>query len=770
MKKSKIALLASVALLSAGTAISQGKPSAYTDADLVWKEDFNGKKLNKKDWNYEFHAPGWVNAELQSYDDSKKNTYLKDGCLVIQAIKSEKKDGTVEYTSGRINTQGKHAFTYGRFEARLRVPKGKGFLPAFWMMPDDESYYGQWPKCGEIDIMEVLGDDISKLYGTIHFGEPHGMVQGTHTLSNGNFSDEFHVFAVEWEPGEIRWYCDGVNYKTANDWFTKRQGFGEQTYPAPFDQPFYVILNVAVGGSWVGYPDETTNFDPAKDDAKMYVDYVKVYQKKSYNEDVEKPARAPVVAQTDLSGNMISNRKTAYEFLTAGGGVGSVNSDGNKHVITTENEGSLEYSIQYVQPHVALNKGYRYRYSFDAYADAERTMITGITAPNNSYERRFGDVKVKLGTASKHYSYEFNMIADSDSECRLEYNCGAQGSKATIHIENIRLEKIGEVDLSNGKTCLPDGNYILNGQFQEGKGRLGSWKIENKAGAEVSVTQDRARMLKVVSPKKTAADGVVVKQTGLKLEGGKAYIVKFDAFASKTTKLTARFAGITKTERVIANPPVQNKRDSNAKTVKPTHFEWIYAPEKDTQIDFELLLGTDGATLWIDNVYVKENCVVVNGDFGQDMTGWELYAHQNANAGVEITTGANGKQAEVTIDKTGNLDWMIQLKQNGCLLEKGKLYKISLKAKCDTERMIMLALQRDGSKDDNWDPYSNNLKFKVGPELKDYSWQFQMGKETDPNVIFTISMGAVSDKIINTTHHVYIDSIVVEEVQRDEKK
>ena len=153
------------------------------------------------------------------------------------------------------------------------------------MMPDDESYYGQWPKCGEIDIMEVMGQETNKLYGTLHFGEPHGMVQGTQILENGNFADEFHTFAVEWEPGEIRWYCDGVNYKTANDWFTKKPGFGEQTFPAPFDQPFYIIFNVAVGGSWVGYPDETTDFDPKKDDAKMYIDYVKVYQKKEYNEN-----------------------------------------------------------------------------------------------------------------------------------------------------------------------------------------------------------------------------------------------------------------------------------------------------------------------------------------------------------------------------------------------------------------------------------------------------------------------------------------------------
>ncbi len=760
MKMAKV-LLTSAAMVASAAAFAQGKPSAYTEKDLVWQDDFNGKKLNMKDWNFEFHEPGWVNAELQSYDDSKKNTYLKDGCLVIQALKTEKKDGTVSYTSGRINTQGKHAFTYGRFEARLRVPKGMGFLPAFWMMPDDESLYGQWPKCGEIDIMEVMGQETNKLYGTIHYGEPHGMAQGTQVLETGNFSDEFHVFAVEWEPGEIRWYCDGVNYKTANDWYTKKPGFVEQTYPAPFDQPFYVIFNVAVGGSWVGYPDETTDFDPNKDDAKMFVDYVKVYQKKEYNENVEKPAKAPVVAKTDSSGNMVSTQKSAWELKLAGGGAGTVDTDGSTHTIKSTNAGSLEYSVQYVQAKVPLNQGYSYRYSFDAYADEERTMITGITAPNNSFERRFGDVKVKLTPQKQHYSYDFNMTADSDPECRLEYNCGAQGSTAAIHISNIRLEKTGEIDLSNGKSCLPDGNYIMNGQFQEGKNRLGSWTFDNKVNAEISVTKDRARMLKIVSPKKAKAEDVVLKQSGLKLEKGKAYIVKFDAYSTKTANLVVKYAGETQKIRTMAA-----KVDAKTKAVIPGHYEWVYTPTTDSEIDFEIDAGTDGATVFIDNVYVKENCVVINGEFDTGLSGWELYAHQNSSAKADIAEVGKDKQVQIKIDNTGNLDWMIQLKQNGCLLEKGKMYKISLKAKCDMDRTIMLALQRDGSKDDNWYPYSNTLKFSIGPEFKDYSWQFTMGMESDPNVIFTISMGAVSNKIITQPHTVTIDSIVVEEIQK----
>ena len=269
MKMAKI-LLASSLLVASAAAFAQGKPSAYTDADLVWKEDFDGKKLNTKDWNYEFHEPGWVNAELQRYDDSKKNTYLKDGCLVIQALKEEKKDGTVHYSSGRINTQGKHVFTYGRFEARLRVPKGKGFLPAFWMMPDDESYYGQWPKCGEIDIMEEVGVDAnyvsSSLHAEGHVHSNHNEI--THQMYLAGAEDDFHTYAIEWTEEKIVTYVDGrVQLSYSSD--------GTE-YNYPYTKPFYIILNLAWGGDWGGYDGVDESALPTT----MQVDYVRDFQKK----------------------------------------------------------------------------------------------------------------------------------------------------------------------------------------------------------------------------------------------------------------------------------------------------------------------------------------------------------------------------------------------------------------------------------------------------------------------------------------------------------
>ena len=221
-------------------AVSVSQAPSEDPYKLVWEDNFDGTQLNMEDWNYEYHEPGWVNNELQKYVDAPENIYVKDGKLVIQALKGE--DGS--YTSGRINTQNKHDYKYGKFEVRAKVPSGKGFLPAFWMMPTNENLYGQWPKCGEIDIMEVLGSETNKTYGTLHFGEPHTQSQGSYVLPEGDFSSEYHVYACEWEPNEIRFYVDGQLFYSENDWFSKKEGYGELTYPAPYDQPFYLIVSV----------------------------------------------------------------------------------------------------------------------------------------------------------------------------------------------------------------------------------------------------------------------------------------------------------------------------------------------------------------------------------------------------------------------------------------------------------------------------------------------------------------------------------------------
>jgi len=264
------------AVLESGTPVETPGDIDYSEYHLKWKDEFDGDFLNRDDWNVELHEPGWVNAELQQYVDSDENIYVKNGKLEIKPIQIRNADGTYSYTSGRITTQNKHDYTYGLFEARVKVPSGKGYLPAFWMMPTDENLYGQWPRCGEIDIMEVMGQETNKAYNTIHYGSPHKENQGTYVLESGSFADAYHTFALEWLPGELIWYIDGVETFRTNDWYSSAEGQGTAVYPAPFNQPFYVILNLAVGGSWVTYPDDATF-----ESQNYSVDYVKIWQKDS---------------------------------------------------------------------------------------------------------------------------------------------------------------------------------------------------------------------------------------------------------------------------------------------------------------------------------------------------------------------------------------------------------------------------------------------------------------------------------------------------------
>lgn len=432
---------------------SQSSPEADPDIEipegyhLVWNDEFNGDSLSEEDWNYEAHEVGWVNHELQEYIPSDEYAYVKDGELVIQPVKEEK-DGKVSYKSGRVNTQNKHDYKYGRFEARLKVPQGKGFLPAFWMMPQDEDFYGQWPKCGEIDIMEVLGDSVNVNYGTLHFGEPHKQRQGSVSLTSGDFANEYHVFAIEWDPGEIRWYCDGEMYFSTSDWFTAVEGEEEKPYPAPFNQPFHVILNVAVGGDWPGDPDDSTPFDER---AAMKVDYVRIFQKDSYDENVEKPVDELVFREADENGNFVYNWDFAdkedltddenWKFLLFNGGEGSAEIGDHEIIITSSNEGTEEYSVQLVQPQMPMEQGCKYEFSFEAYAEEPRTIKPAITAPDVDWIRYFPDTPVDLTTDWQTFTFDVDMTENSDDNGRVEFNMGKQGSTATVHIRNVKLIK-----------------------------------------------------------------------------------------------------------------------------------------------------------------------------------------------------------------------------------------------------------------------------------------------------------------------------------------
>ncbi len=259
---------------------------------IIWQDEFDGTTLDLSKWSYQTGdgcdiSPdlcGWGNNELQWYQS--QNAEVSHGTLKITA-KRENSNGR-NYTSARLRTIDQGDWTYGRFEARIKLPTGRGLWPAFWMLPTDE-VYGGWPQSGEIDIMELIGSEPATVHGTIHFGQPwpNNRQSGeSYKLHTGQFADDFHEFAVEWEPGEIRWYVDGYLYSSK----TKSNVAPDRW---PFDQDFHFLLNVAVGGNWPGAPDGTTRFPQI-----MEVDYVRVYDanKPSVRGERRVPNRAEGVA------------------------------------------------------------------------------------------------------------------------------------------------------------------------------------------------------------------------------------------------------------------------------------------------------------------------------------------------------------------------------------------------------------------------------------------------------------------------------------------
>lgn len=729
--------------------------------NLVWEDNFDGDSLNMEDWNYETHEPGWVNNELQEYTDSTDNIYVKDGELVLKAIKDETEDG-VKYTSGKVTTQNKRDYKYGRFEARLKVPEGQGLWPAFWMMPTDENLYGSWPRCGEIDIMEVLGHEPEKAYGTIHYGNPHREQQGTYILDGTTFADDYHVFSVEWEPSEMRFYIDGNLYHTVNDWYTKQEGDDEKTYPAPFDQPFYLQFNLAVGGNWPGNPDETTDFE----NAELKVDYVKVYQLDSYDENVTKPEKEPVdLRDPDATGNYINNGdfsvnedltdNEGWIKLTTLGGRGESIIENNKIILTTEEEGSENYSLQLVQPSLPLKQYGAYRISFDARADEDRTMIVNVTSPDRGYVRQFEDTTVNLTNELQSYSYDFIMKDIDEANGRLEFNYGNQGSLANIEISNVRLEKIGqhEAEDNNKKTVLPDGNYVYNGTFDVGQDRMKYWDIESTIdNVSIGVPNiNNLRELKVdVKENPSSLSDVIVKQTDLAIAKNKEYTLSFDAYGEEDKTIKAQING----ESFEANI-----------TTEKTNFKYKFKTgEVLNNSNLELLLGAYGVT-YIDNVRIEETGLITNGDFGNGFAKWELFSDSSVSSKVSssIDNSTGDPSARIDIQDTGDADWKIQLKQSNVKLEKGKKYVLSLDAKSTIDRSIMFTIQRDGSSDNDWRPYSPNEIVELKGEYNKYQVIFEMTEESDENSIFSIAMGAVNGTQITDEHSINIDNVKLEE-------
>jgi len=242
---------------------------------LIWSDEFEGTAIDSTKWNFQKEPAGRFNEEWQRYTTSSENAYVENNHLVIKAIHESDTHGLDQYTSARLNTAGKFSFKYGKVSARIKLPYSEGIWPAFWMLGtniDENGGDTPWPQCGEIDILELYGSkDDAVIEVNAHYADSTGnhnqMHAKSYTLKEGIFADEFHIFELEWTPEELVWFVDGnkvENFDISSD------GFSE------FHRGFFLLLNIAVGGTFAGRPDESSIFPQY-----MYVDWVRVYQAKS---------------------------------------------------------------------------------------------------------------------------------------------------------------------------------------------------------------------------------------------------------------------------------------------------------------------------------------------------------------------------------------------------------------------------------------------------------------------------------------------------------
>ncbi|WP_137167047.1 glycoside hydrolase family 16 protein [Salinimonas lutimaris] len=284
----------------------QTRPDDWT---LVWQDEFSAPDIDTQRWSFEENCWGGGNNEQQCYTAREQNAFIEDGKLIIRALRedftgADNPDGnsqsqrTLPYTSARLRSLNKGDWTYGRFEINARLPFGQGTWPAIWMLPSDYRY-GSWAASGEIDIMEAVNlkassDDPAtpdtqenRIHGTLHYGRqwPGNVYSGAAYRLPGNINpaDGFHEYAVEWEEGEIRWYVDDVHYatQTADGWYSQYQDTSGQwataPSPAPFNERFHLLLNLAVGGSWAANVNEG-GIDESVFPQQMAIDYVRVYE------------------------------------------------------------------------------------------------------------------------------------------------------------------------------------------------------------------------------------------------------------------------------------------------------------------------------------------------------------------------------------------------------------------------------------------------------------------------------------------------------------
>lgn len=748
---------------------------------LTWNDEFDGTTLDASKWAYqngtgaEYGIDGWGNNEQQYYSDN--NITVDNGLLTIEARKESV--GGKPYTSGRIWTLGGDknqplfAQQYGKFEAKIKLPAGQehdGLWPAFWMLPAD-SPYGGWATSGEIDIMEARGRIPNKVGAAIHYGEPwpnNRSNGGEYSFAEGSDITDFHVYGLEWDPGEIRWYVDGQLYYSTNNWYAKGAGQpSNYPYPAPFDTQFYIILNLAVGGNFDGGRIPSDSVLPAQ----MQVDYVRAYE---YLGEYEEPVEPQIpkedipasAKQPDANGNYIIDEDFEDVTVVNSGSIAQDPEGWNfltlpdfqgAATLTTEdiegstfanvditNVGNQSYSVQLIQ-NVPLVKGRFYQLSFDAKASGNRTMAVKVGDTGDNGWIVYSAQDVNLTTDINHYTYSFQMTNNTDLTSRVEFNMGLNNK--SVGIANVVLKEIDGIAIDDDITKVPleDGNHVYNGAFDIGsQDRMTYWHCDGTVG-EV-VYHNGSYRFHAVTNDAVEANAQKLYQKGLELLQDDTYQIQFNAYVTQARELIVKLTNADGTQ-VYGSATATLDTNPSAKSVT------ITMPEvTDKQGRIEFWLGGAEGEIYLDNVnvtrttnnnvdYSNLNCYPLNnGDFSDGLTGWSMYqAPINYDNGTLKATVTAGGAIWDRLVAYGNMD-----------MHAGYEYEFSFDAKATANVTADITFEDAG--------YARSFELAnvgISNDWQHYSYTFKITQDKNLSLKFLLGGEAAN-------YDFYLDNVVLQ--------
>lgn len=825
--------------------------------DLVWSDEFDGNYgndsvdpntgLNLNNWSYqlgdgtEVGNPGWGNSEKQSYTSNKKNIAVNedlngdgdgDGMLRLTASYEENgyKNGSEtkkDYTSARIRTTSRtnkalFTTTYGYIESRMALPATKGAWPAFWMLPQSTDIYGNWPVSGEIDIMETCGafkeGGNNKACGTLHWGAPEHVYKGSGYVDLNSDYNYFHTYAVDWEPGKITWYYDGVAVNTLQNWESMISGSTDSlSYDAPFDMPFYILLNLAVDSGLFGGDVNRATF---QDNINMYVDYVRAYQKTNgYAESVDRTASDNAKTDWDeyegvnqiadinpasLDANGFGEDKTAdaekwYLSYNANNTGGNATLDSFKDKngknwakVGISEAGSQDYSVQLIG-HYNAKAGYVYKVSFDAYADGN---MVGKSVNTDSKEwagwSTNGIQSYELSSTPQHVAFTFEQKSDFE-KCRIEFNLGSKAS-GNVYISNVKVEIVNPESINGdaGRKPLSNGDVIYNGTFDQGSAHVGGWAAtegtslsvpryttEKIADSDVSVVDTASTLNKFEKLNNggvkyyerraqisSTSGAPCIYQPGIELKAD-GYTLNFDMYSKNATTVQAAIYSVTEDgkpgTKMLESQVVNYTAGSGVKS-----YKWAFITPRALANAALVLTFGDGASVQIDNVSMIGNSQAEVADENPVNAATQWNAN-GADGGAATDAGIENGVHKFTGIKSGSTWYSPQITSAQFKTLAGAKYKMTAKLKLEgtSNNKVWYIVQNQGSWEVVQDLVDVDLT-KLGTPDADgfytYTTTIQCPNATYSNVALNFGLG--KSEAVNATF--YFKDVTLELVKSDD--